>query len=314
MCIRDREESFLLSVDTLSHVMGIVLAGLSRSTNALLTEHDVRGQSVYSLNPVRWLFSSEVSTLVCDSCRSRVELATESLPLWGISRCLRGSCAGNQHLSGHPEPAVKTSEAVPRRLITAEHTAVLDPKVRALVESSFKSDPGELWDVNLLSATPTMEMGVDIGDLSSVLLCSVPPGQSNYLQRIGRAGRRDGNAFNLAIANGTPHDLYFYSDPLEMMAGEVTPPGVFLKAIAVLERQLIAYCFDQWVLSGIAIDAIPPKLGQALNHLESGVTDRFPQTFLNFVEAEKGRISRDFINLFESVSYTHLTLPTIYSV
>ena len=294
-----QEESFLLSVDTLSHVMGIVLAGLSRSTNALLTEHDVRGQSVYSLNPVRWLFSSEVSTLVCDSCRSRVELATESLPLWGISRCLRGSCAGNQHLSGHPEPAVKTSEAVPRRLITAEHTAVLDPKVRALVESSFKSDPGELWDVNLLSATPTMEMGVDIGDLSSVLLCSVPPGQSNYLQRIGRAGRRDGNAFNLAIANGTPHDLYFYSDPLEMMAGEVTPPGVFLKAIAVLERQLIAYCFDQWVLSGIAIDAIPPKLGQALNHLESGVTDRFPQTFLNFVEAEKGRISRDFINLFE---------------
>src|SRR6185436_14821313 len=107
------------------------------------------------------------------------------------------------------------------------------------------------WDPNVLSATPTLEMGIDIGDLSSVLLCSVPPAQANYLQRIGRAGRRDGNALALTIAGGHRHDLYFYAAPLEMLAGAVSTPGVFLKAMAVLERQVLAFCFDRWVSTGV---------------------------------------------------------------
>ncbi|NHX34805.1 hypothetical protein HA388_32885, partial [Escherichia coli] len=76
----------------------------------------------------------------------------------------------------------------------------------------------------------TLEMGIDIGGLSSVLLCSVPPAQANYLQRIGRAGRKDGNAFNMTVAEGNPHDLFYYQEPLEMMAGSVTAPGVYLDA------------------------------------------------------------------------------------
>ena len=34
-------------------------------------------------------------------------------------------------------------------------------------------------------------MGIDIGDLSTVILCSMPPAQSQFLQRVGRAGRKD---------------------------------------------------------------------------------------------------------------------------
>ena len=52
---------------------------------------------------------------------------------------------------------------------------------------------------------------MDIGDLSSVLLCAVPPNQASFLQRIGRAGRRDGNAMITTLADGnSPHDLYFF--------------------------------------------------------------------------------------------------------
>ena len=32
-----------------------------------------------------------------------------------------------------------------------------------------------------------------------------------------------------------------------MIAGEVTPPGIFLKAAEVLRRQLFAFCLDDWV-------------------------------------------------------------------
>src|SRR5918999_4645502 len=132
-----------------------------------------------------------------------------------------------------------------RRVIAAEHTGLLERDDREKLEERFKASGADAkpWYENLLSATPTLEMGVDIGSLSSLLLCSVPPTQASYLQRVGRAGRRDGNALTTTLAEGnSPHDLYFFEDVREMIAGEVTPPGIFLKAAEVLRRQLAAFC------------------------------------------------------------------------
>ena len=69
-------------------------------------------------------------------------------------------------------------------------------------------------------------MGIDIGDLSTVLQASMPPQQANYLQRIGRAGRRDGNALAMTICGNNPHAQYFWTDPDKMLAGSVPAPGV----------------------------------------------------------------------------------------
>ena len=81
-------------------------------------------------------------------------------------------------------------ETVIRRLIAAEHTALLTREERDRLQQRFSARNPRPWEPNLLSATPTLELGIDVGDLSTVVLCSVPPGQANYLQRIGRAGRR----------------------------------------------------------------------------------------------------------------------------
>ena len=69
-------------------------------------------------------------------------------------------------------------------------------------------------------------MGINIGDLSTVLLASVPPEPANYLQRIGRAGRRDGNALIGTLVTGTAHDLFFFLEPKEMIKGQVQPQVV----------------------------------------------------------------------------------------
>ncbi len=120
------------------------------------------------------------------------------------------------------------------KIVPAEHTGLLERETRERVENSFINHRFP-WDPNVLSATSTLEMGIDIGDLSSVLLCSMPPSQANYLQRIGRAGRRDGNSLAVTVANGRSHDLFFFAAPEEMISGAVQSPGVFLNASAILQ-------------------------------------------------------------------------------
>lgn len=185
-----------------------------------------------------------------------------------------------------------------RRVIAAEHTGLLDREEREPLEQRFKSKQPRPWYENLLSATPTLEMGVDIGDLSSVLLCSVPPNQASFLQRMGRAGRRDGNAMTTTLADGnSPHDLYFFAETEEMIAGEVEPPGVFLRAAEVLRRQLFAFCMDDWVSSLSNTSALPDKTSPVLDAMEQVRTDRFPYIFGDHVLKHEQRLFDSFIAL-----------------
>ena len=164
--------------------------------------------------------------------------------------------------------------------------------------SASRPEKPQPWYENLLSATPTLEMGVDIGDLSSVLLCAVPPNQASFLQRIGRAGRRDGNAMTTTLADGnSPHDLYFFEQTHEMLAGEVTPPGVFLRAAEVLRRQLFAFCLDDWVGSGVPVTALPDETSRALDALARKDTSRFPFTFLDHVLTNEPGLLQAFLDL-----------------
>ena len=185
-----------------------------------------------------------------------------------------------------------------RRVIAAEHTGLLARGVREKLEDRFKAKDPKPWYENLLSATPTLEMGVDIGSLSAVLLCSVPPNQASFLQRMGRAGRRDGNALTTTLADGnSPHDLYFFAATEEMIAGEVTPPGVFLQAAEVLRRQLFAFCMDDWVASLKNPAALPERTAQALDALEQGKRERFPYLLHDHVLTHEERLFNSFSDL-----------------
>ena len=197
--------------------------------------------------------------------------------------------------------ATRFSQGDLRRVIAAEHTGLLGREEREALEQRFKAREPQPWYENLLSATPTLEMGVDIGDLSSVLLCAVPPNQASFLQRIGRAGRRDGNAMTTTLADGnSPHDLYFFEQTHEMLAGEVTPPGVFLRAAEVLRRQLFAFCLDDWVGSGVPVTALPDDTSRALDALSRKDPSRFPFTFLDHVLTNEPALLQAFLDLLDA--------------
>ncbi|MEV4419507.1 DEAD/DEAH box helicase [Patulibacter sp. NPDC049589] len=183
----------------------------------------------------------------CDLCATRHHAAPDDLARWVGRPCLRLRCTGLYAASSNLPTNYYRGlyrEGRIRRVVAAEHTGLLDRKHREAVETGFK-DGGGPEAPNVLAATPTLEMGIDIGDLSAVMLTAVPPTQSNYVQRVGRAGRRTGNSFVTTFAEGDPRSLYFLQDPELMIAGEITAPNCYLDAIEILRRQYLAFLVDR---------------------------------------------------------------------
>ena len=148
-----------------------------------------------------------------------------------------------------------------RRVVANEHTGLLSTEDREKLELEF-SRTRHTDSPNVLTCTSTLEMGIDIGDLSSTMLCSIPPSTASYLQRIGRAGRSTGTALIVSVVNQRPHDLFFYGRPAEMLRGKVDPPGCWLDASAVLVRQYLAFGFDSATSKGELTEL--PKSGKQL--------------------------------------------------
>lgn len=255
-----------------------------------------------ALNPDALVVDSEVAFITTTGSKRRLAVPRQDAAhLLGMP-CLDAVESTYEQLipEGADWWARRFSQGDLRRVISAEHTGLLERQEREALELRFKDKKPKPWFENLLSATPTLEMGVDIGDLSSVLLCSVPPNQASFLQRMGRAGRRDGNAMTTTLADGnSPHDLYFFAETEEMIAGEVEPPGVFLQAAEVLRRQLFAFCVDDWVSGLSNSTALPEKTSQALDAMEQTKLDRFPYIFCEHALKNEQRLFDSFMALLD---------------
>jgi DEAD/DEAH box helicase domain-containing protein len=280
----------------------------SLETEGVLARVDSQLGAVFGLNPDALVLETKVRRLVSKQGKRQLTVPADSVEALMGMPCLDAPQETYTEIADAGGWFAKRfSRGDLRRVFSAEHTALLRRDQREALEQRFKAKISHPWYENLLSATPTLEMGVDIGDLSSVLLCSVPPNQASYLQRIGRAGRRDGNALATTLADGaSPHDLYFFEDTEEMLSGEIVPPGIFLKAAEVLRRQMFAYCLDDWVASGIPDSALPNETRDALNARDSLDQTRFPYTFLDYMHKHEDRLLDGFKALLGADLDDHL--------
>ncbi|MBY4571135.1 DEAD/DEAH box helicase [Gordonia sihwensis] len=165
---------------------------------------------------------TDANWFLCGSCRRLTVNNVRDI-------CPHGPCDGSLMAFGIPDihddanhyrNVYRTMNPVP--LSAQEHTAQWASEAAARVQKDFIDGR-----VNVLSCSTTFELGVDVGDLQSVVLRNMPPKTANYVQRAGRAGRRASSAaLVLTYAKRSSHDLSKYQNPESMIAGEMRIPWI----------------------------------------------------------------------------------------
>ncbi len=140
----------------------------------------------------------------------------------------------------------------------AEHSAQIGAGRLRELEGRFRKGR-----VNVLSCSTTMEMGVDIGGLSAVAMNNAPPSPANYLQRAGRAGRRqESRAIGLTLCNTSPHGEWVFRNPLWPFRTKLHVTQVSLQSERIVQRHVNALALTRF----FAVR----QSGQELHRLSAG--------------------------------------------
>lgn len=154
---------------------------------------------------------------------------------------------------------------------TAEHSAQQSAQRLQQYESMFKEGK-----VNVLNCSTTMEMGVDIGGISAVVMNNVPPHPANYLQRAGRAGRRsEARAVAYTLCKSDPHNTRVFNNPKWAFSTAIPAPVITLEAQPLVQRHVNSYLLSAF-----------------LKTETSGTNDNTRLTTLWFFHVNEGAVSR----------------------
>ena len=214
------------------------------------------GSTVYGLAPATVQVSAPSldalldgrHLLACDICQTPTPGSATTVDDFDGAPCTLNRCPGRLHRVAKDDNFYRRlyESTEMKRVVAREHTGLLPTKTRLEYETAFKRGGADPQAPNVLVATPTLEMGIDIGDLSTVMLGSLPRSVSSYLQRVGRAGRLTGNSLVLAYVRGRGEPLPKLFEPLSVIQGDVRPPATFLSAEEILQRQYVAHIVDQF--------------------------------------------------------------------
>ena len=191
-------------------------------------------------------YSPAIKGAVCAENFSRFKLAPDAMVSMPIYRSQEFTDKKNELISKgiwndrHKYAYQPSKEGY----LTAEHSGQQDRGILDYYTDQFKSTPHKL---NLLQCSTTMEMGVDIGDIDTVLMTSVPPTSANYLQRAGRAGRRgQSKAVAISLCPHTSIGLQAFRNPMRNLISR-NPAIKPVESAIIIQRHMNSFLIREYV-------------------------------------------------------------------
>lgn len=160
---------------------------------------------------------------------------------------------------GNSYKSVETINMILRRsgVKSAIHKSGLPKDVRREVEERFRNG-----EINVVVATPTLELGIDVGDVDVVISELVP--YSQMQQRMGRAGRKGQESVGVIILREEDSiSTYYKNNPEEYFRDEASG-YVERKNEEIMKYQILSMCIER----PLKDDEVKEYI-QILNELES---------------------------------------------
>jgi DEAD/DEAH box helicase domain-containing protein len=177
----------------------------------------------------------------------------------------------------------RTDRVFELALWAEEHSAQLQVTENERIQNLFK-----VGIRNVLSSTTTLELGIDIGGLSGVVMGNMPPGKASYLQRAGRAGRRaDGSSLVAGFARSTPYERKAFLSFGEYLDKPLPPPTVFLDREKIVRRHLHMYLLGEFMNSNLPDDKNAGAMN-AFNNMAEFTGRRLPEYWGKTQDARNG--------------------------
>ncbi len=170
----------------------------------------------------------------------------------------------------------------------------------------LENEVEKVSNIDLLSVTTTMEAGVDLGSITTVMLGNVPPKRFNYQQRVGRAGRR-GVPLSIALTVAKPksHDIEHFNHTQRCVCGNPPSPYVDLTSYEIIKRVVI----QEVLRNAFSMVKLTTQEGEEINltgsiHGEFGKVTTWvsdpnrEETVRNWINQNKKLIKNEIIPIF----------------
>ncbi len=139
------------------------------------------------------------------------------------------------------------------------HRAGLPPSYRRKVEEDFRSGK-----INAVVATPTMELGIDLGDLDVVVMAHLPHSYNSYVQRAGRAGRRGKPGLIITLLGDDAIEAYFARRPKEFFSQKPSPSYIEPGNPEIARTHLVALLLQEGILDEASL---PREMGRVVDEI-----------------------------------------------
>lgn len=125
--------------------------------------------------------------------------------------------------------------------------------------------------LKVLISTSALEMGIDIGNIDSVIVKGFPGTLASLWQRFGRSGRREKESINYYIAKNDVLDQYYVKNPKELFNRSVEEPVINPDNKYILKKHIL-----------VAAKEIPLKLKDLTDKEKEVVRDLLEERKLIF--------------------------------